>query len=142
MYKMLTILEIEDGLLTLRPREFTNAAWTKAHLKTVHPDLGGAKHLYRYIASTNQKISWIAQEIIDYGTCYGPTADCIEYFIQVGHKCVKVHNMNTVFQIVAALGLPAIKHLKAAWNNVSKSKMEKYRTLQEVCRCVTAHVLV
>jgi hypothetical protein len=64
---MLTILEYEDAVLSIRPREFINSTWCKRDLKTVHPDLGGAATLSRYVYNTDKRVAWIAREIINYG---------------------------------------------------------------------------
>lgn len=101
---MLTIIEYEDSMLSIRPREFVKQTWTKKPLKTVHPDLGGASILCRYIHHTNQRIAWIAREIINHGKNIGPTHQCIEYFLRVARTCLRINNFNTIFQIVAALG--------------------------------------
>jgi hypothetical protein len=53
----LTAIELEDGILTVRPREFVCKRWMDASLKTVHPDLGGCLHLTRLIESSNQRIA-------------------------------------------------------------------------------------
>lgn len=100
---MLTILELEDGLLTLRPREFVGMRWTQQALKPIHPDLGGCSHLNRLILATNQRIAWIADEIIHRGTIQGSIAECIEYFLRVARRALKMNNFNTLFQIVSAL---------------------------------------
>jgi hypothetical protein len=100
---MLTILELEDGLLTLRPREFVGMRWTQPTLKILHPDIGGSLHLSRYILSTNQRIAWIADEIIHRGTIQGSIASCIEYFLRVARRAFRMNNFNTVFQIISAL---------------------------------------
>lgn len=54
---MLTVIELEQGVLTLRPREFVCKRWTDTNSKTVHPDLGGCAHLSRYIDATNHRIA-------------------------------------------------------------------------------------
>lgn len=100
---MLTILELEDGILTIRPRELVGMRWTQQGLKSIHPDLGGSSHLTRLILATNQRIAWIADEIIHRGTIQGSIAECIEYFLRVARRALKMNNFNTVFQIVSAL---------------------------------------
>lgn len=112
--EMLTIIESEDFLLSLRAREFIGLRWTKKVTKTLHPDLGGAATLSRYIHSSNQRIAWIAHEIIDHGAVVGPTHECIEYFLKVAKCCLKLNNFNCVFQIVAALGSCIIIIIKMA----------------------------
>ena len=54
---LLTAIELEEGLLTVRPREFVCKRWMDGSLKSVHPDLGGCAHLTRLIESTNQRIA-------------------------------------------------------------------------------------
>lgn len=231
---MLTIIEYEDALCCIRPREFIGQVWTKKELKGVHPDLGGASILSKFIFNTNQRIAWVAREILNYGlkssglsataaavaaapaassslpgstvpsaqstpqppavqlygsktpgkggagtgtgTAFSPppacgissppittpkataplqsaydtpglssssspgkldndqaTNDCIEYFLLVARACLKMNNFNTVFQIMSALALPAIKNLKAAWSNISSGKKALYRSLVELC---------
>jgi hypothetical protein len=100
---MLTMMELEEGLLTLRPREFVGMKWTKADLKPIHPDLGGCSHLNRFIQSTNKRIAWIADEIISRGTLDSSLADCIEYFIRVARRALRFNNFNTLFEVVSAL---------------------------------------
>jgi len=216
---LLTIIEYEDALCCIRPREFIGQGWTKKELKAVHPDLGGASILSKFIFNTNQRIAWVAREILNYGlkssglsgnaavaaaavaavsssqstplqqqppaqlfgtktpgsaaarsaaagTPLSPpppprtpppaptpaafespglssspkkmdhdhaTNDCIEYFLLVARACLKLNNFNTVFQIMSALALPAIKNLKAAWSNISSSKKVLYKSLVELC---------
>mmetsp|Transcript_21518 Transcript_21518/g.31259 ORF Transcript_21518/g.31259 Transcript_21518/m.31259 type:complete len:673 (+) Transcript_21518:37-2055(+) len=130
---MLTVVELEDGILTLRPRELVCMRWTQAALKPVHPDLGGCAHLNRLIQSTNQRIAWIADEIIHRGTLEGSISACIEYFLRAARHALKLNNFNTVFQIMSALNLPAIKHLSSAWSGVSAHKKSLFEEYSALC---------
>ncbi len=103
MCNLLTAIEIEGSILTIRPREFVSMKWMDASLKNIHPDLGGAGHLKRVIVGDNQRIAWIAEEVIRYGTSVGSIADCIVYFLRVAQSALKINNFNTAFQIVTAL---------------------------------------
>jgi hypothetical protein len=150
---MLTILELEDGILTIRPRELVGMRWTQQPLKAIHPDLGGCSHLTRLILSTNQRIAWIADEIIHRGTIQGSIAECIEYFLRVARRALRMNNFNTVFQIISALSqclslslsfdllpflpsppsdLPAIRHLGSAWGGISSHKKGLFAMYNEV----------
>ena len=102
--ELLTIIEYESHLRSLRPREFIALAWTKHASKLVHPDLGGAANLNRVLGNTNHCIAWMAREVVDYARRVGPAAECIEYFVRVARECLRRNNFNTFFQIVAALG--------------------------------------
>lgn len=66
---MLTAIELEDGILTVRPREFVCKRWMDTSLKTVHPDLGGCLHLTRLIESSNQRIAVSSVHIPDGKSC-------------------------------------------------------------------------
>ncbi len=100
----LTIIDYEDHVLSVRPREFVSLLWTDRSLRSVHPDVGGAKNLSRAIGSINKRIAWVAREVIDYARRVGPAADCIEYFIRVARETLRLNNFCAFFQIVAALG--------------------------------------
>jgi hypothetical protein len=89
---------------TLRAREFTSLNWTNTALKGIHPDLGGASHLSRYLHNSSQRIAWLAREVVDYARYVGPANECIEYFVRVARECLRRNNFNTFFQVVAALG--------------------------------------
>jgi len=102
----LTVMEQEEGIMSVRPREFVDMLWTKGTSKRVHPDLGGAANLNRAILSTNQKIAWVARQVIEYASCYGSTSEAIEYFIRVGRSALQCNNFNTLFEITSALGKP------------------------------------
>jgi hypothetical protein len=129
LVELLTVIEQEDGLMTIHAREFVGLSWTRKKLKSVHPELGGGAHLCRVIHLTNQRVAWVAREIIDYGTHIGSTAECIEYFIRLGREFLKQNNFNSLFQIVTALNLPSVKLLKAAWSNVPKKKIDLFKKL-------------
>ena len=116
---MLTILELEDGILTIRPRELVGMKWTQSGLKSVHPDLGGSSHLTRLILATNQRIAWIADEIIHRGAIQGSIAECIEYFLRVARRALRMNNFNTVFQIVSALS--ELSLFSSSWESNSYS---------------------
>lgn len=68
--ELLTIMESEVGWASIRHREVINQLWTKEDLKGLHPDLGGALHLTKFIMATDKRMSWVASEIIYYGGIY------------------------------------------------------------------------
>jgi hypothetical protein len=127
-----TLLELHCGLLSVRPREFTALSWTRANLKNIHPDYGGSSHLHRYIQHTNQRIMWVAREVLIYGMDIGSLKKSLGFFILVAESVFKFNNFNSVFQIVEALKLPAIKRL-SAWESLSVDKLEKFRVLSDFC---------
>jgi hypothetical protein len=116
--ELLTVQEFDANVRTLRAREFTGLNWTNAALKYLHPDLGGVAHLCQYLHISNQRIAWIAREVVDYARYVGPANECIEYFVRVARECLRRSNFNAFFQIVAALG---IGKLSAAVTNSYKS---------------------
>lgn len=130
----LTIIEFEDCVQSIRPREFVNLAWTKKDLKSLHPDLGGSCNLCRVIHCNNRRIAWIAREIVDYASYIGSTAEAIEYFLRTARSALERNNFNTVFQIVSALELSSIEHLKAGWSSVSFKKKQLFKKYQELCK--------
>lgn len=131
--ELLTIIESELGWASLRHREVVNQAWTKDDLKNLHPDLGGAAHLTKFILATDKRMSWVASEILYYGVFVGPISDSLEYFIKVAHSVFQKNNFNTFFQIISSLGLPCIKQLKTGWSNCSRSKINMYAEMVKVC---------
>ncbi len=103
MTAMLTAIEVKGSLLTIRPRELIVTKWMQSSLKNIHPDLGGAAHLKRALTGDNQRIAWIAEEVIRYGTAVGSIAECIVYFLNVSRAALRINNFNTAFQIASAL---------------------------------------
>eukprot|EP01035_Chromulina_nebulosa_P019698 gene19698-25620_t len=101
---MLTIIEYEYFLQSLRPREFINKGWTKSESRNKHPDIGGSMHLTNLNLWTNQMIAWIATEILDFTYQHGSAMTALEYFIRVARSTIKLNNFNTAFQIIMALG--------------------------------------
>jgi hypothetical protein len=128
----LTLLELHCGLLAVRPREFTSLLWTQSALKHKHPDMGGGYHLHRYIQHTNQRIVWIAREVLIYGMEIDSLKRAICFFIHVAECAYKLNSFNTVFQVVEALKLPAIKRL-SAWDSFSTTKLETFEALSIFC---------
>lgn len=102
--EMLTIIEFEDQLRSLRAREFIDQRWTKREHKTCHPDLGGAAHLCRALYCNQQRVVWVVHEILNYGTWVGPMSEAIEFFLRVARSLLERHNFATFFQVVRALG--------------------------------------
>lgn len=132
----LTFLELHCGVLTLRPREFTSRSWTQASLKQIHPDMGGSSHLHRYIHDTNQRILWLAKEVLLYGWEMNSLKQALHFLIQVAESSYQLNNFNTVSQVVEALKLPAIKRL-SAWKTLPEYTLEVY---EELCAfCDSAH---
>lgn len=99
----LTIIEYEYCLLSIRPRELVDKAWTKYDIKSIHPDLGGAANVSRSSFISNQVIGWVAREIIDYVRYIGSANEAIEYFLKVSKAVFKLNNFNTNFHIITAL---------------------------------------
>ena len=124
--ELLAIIESEIGWASLRHREFINELWMKEDMKSLHPDLGGASHLSKYILATDKRMSWVASEIIYFGgkeslyfvlilfrkwfhsiymlVFVGPISTALEYFMKVAQLSYLRNNFNSFFQIVTALG--------------------------------------
>ena len=130
---ILTLIELHIGLLPIRPREFTSLKWTKKSMKLPHPDIGGCHHLNRYIQHSNNMILWIAREVLVCGMNLNSLKSSLEFFIMVADDVMKLNNFNTLFAIMEALRLPAIKRLTSSWDLISNSLRLKYESLVRVC---------
>jgi hypothetical protein len=132
---LLTTIDFEECLLRVRPREFVCLAWMHKQKKHMHPDFQGARNVCRWIANSNQRVSWVGHEIINYGGLVGPAFEALEYFIRVCRSCLRRNNLCAAFEIVAALTLPAVKRLDG-WGNVAHSKKQ---LLTEMAEMVSAN---
>ena len=94
--------------------------------------MGGAAHLHRYIHDTNQRILWLAREVLIYGWEVNSLQQALSFIIQVAESAYQLNNFNTVFQVVEALKLPAIKRL-SAWETLSETKVELFESLCTFC---------
>lgn len=124
--ELLTVLDYEECLVPVRPREFINMAWTRKDTKHLHPDQQGARNIIKWITTTNQRVSWVAQEILRYGSDIGPASDAITYFLRVCRSCSRRNNFSAIFQIATALTLPAVSRL-SSWKDMPDDKMELFK---------------
>jgi len=119
---------------SVRPSELLDLAWTNQTLKSKHPDVGGAAHTQRLIQSTNHFVAWVGRDIIRRSmTSMDEGCDRIAYFIAVARQAFKINSFNTVFLIVTALGLPAVRLLHTAWGKLRASFSRLLAALKSFC---------
>jgi hypothetical protein len=129
--ELLTVLDYEECLVPVRPREFVNMAWTRKETKSLHPDQQGARNIIKWITTTNQRVCWIAQEILRYGSDIGPASEAITYFLRVCRSCSRRNNFSAIFQITTALALPAVSRL-SSWKDLPEDKLELFKRFQRL----------
>lgn len=129
--RQITIIEFE--LFTnIKSWEFFNQSWTKSNKATAAPNL---TKLLRHF---NTMTSWVATEIVNEKTSKG-RRDIIIKFIEVGEKCLNLHNFNAVFEIIGGLASVAVYRLKKTWESVPDKYIEILDQLRQLMTTESNH---
>lgn len=103
--------------------EFIDKNWTREKIST--------PFISRAISRFNETVLWFQTQIL---TCRDfERATIIERIIDCAMECYTMGNFSTTMQIVACLGKHYISQLKDAWSYVSKRKLTRLQTLEEIC---------
>jgi son of sevenless-like protein len=79
----------------------------------------------------NARTEWVASEVLD--SSHKNRAKVLKFFIEVADHCRKIHNFNTLFEIIAGLRRPEVQRLSITWCRVESYYVEKYGALKELC---------
>ena len=106
----------------LRPKEFLNQNWMK------ETRMKKAPNIYDMITRSNEVGMWVASEILNYEDVK-ERAYVLKQFIKVATECEKIHNYNTMYDIVSGLNSNAIHRLKKTWELVPEKWRVKFQDL-------------
>nr|CAG4710913.1 unnamed protein product [Naegleria fowleri] len=109
----------------LRPKEFLNLNWMKENRRKKAPNI------YTMINLSNEIGMWVATEILNYEE---PKERSIvmKRFIKIASECEKIHNYNTMYDIVSGLNSNPIHRLKKSWELVPEKWRTKFQELVEL----------
>ncbi|KAL9642462.1 hypothetical protein ABK040_011030 [Willaertia magna] len=106
----------------IRPKEFLNQNWMK------ESRMKKAPNIYAMINRSNEVGMWVATEIL-MAEDLKERAFILKRFIKLAAKCQKIHNYNTLYDIVAGINSNPIHRLKKTWELVPEKWITKFQEL-------------
>ncbi|EGD83061.1 hypothetical protein PTSG_12059 [Salpingoeca rosetta] len=125
----LKVIEFER-LSAIGPEEFVQT-FVRGDQKDEYTDMREAHNVETYVEWFNRLSYIVATEILRTEK-KKHQVKAIEFFVQVGHHCYKMHNFNSVMAIVSAINFASVSRLKKAWSKVPGKILSLYEELEWV----------
>ncbi|CAF0842167.1 unnamed protein product [Adineta steineri] len=77
-----------------------------------------------YIQWSNRLTFFVTTEIVKH-TQKRLRIQLINYFIDVAHECLRLHNFNSMFGIIGGLNMQPVKRLKKTWEKIPRDRFEE-----------------
>lgn len=121
--RQLTLKQM-DTFCAILPAELLGSQWTKRGGK-------GAPNVKAMTAFSTDLSNLVAETILQCGELKKRAA-AIKQWIKVAHRCLELHNYDSLMAIVCTLNSSTIERLRKTWDVISVKRREMFRQLQAI----------
>eukprot|EP01130_Rhizamoeba_saxonica_P012726 TRINITY_DN539_c0_g1_i4.p1 TRINITY_DN539_c0_g1~~TRINITY_DN539_c0_g1_i4.p1 ORF type:complete len:1408 (-),score=441.14 TRINITY_DN539_c0_g1_i4:86-4309(-) len=122
--RQLTLIE-SSIWRNIRAWEFVKGGWTKPNKDKLAPNIVMLTTRFNWVSA------WVATEIIKGETKKARVAT-ITKFIDVAEECLKLHNYNTIMEIISGFGNSSVHRMKDSFRSLSKAHRASLSNLREL----------
>jgi len=120
--RQLTLIEF-DLFRRVAPKELLHQSWSREDKETLAPNI------INVISRFNQVTMWVTSLVVGVESAKMRAA-LVGRLIDIAEKCLELHNINSIVEIMSGLENAAVHRLKQTWELVPQEKIAAFEELK------------